>query len=368
MKRNWLIILTSICILLAVAAGCIEGSFTKTETALVKLDQQENIQWISVIENPDYATAMALARPQFCQFIQTSDNGFFVAGYYSNRSGYTTLRVFRTDSNGTPIWDEKLAGVESMGGPMISPIQWEDGGYSVILSGGRVNNFDAAGRSLGAANIQDPICRTNGTVCYDLTPVSLTQNPDGSLTWILTNGNFSTSETSLISAMLTRNGTLLTKEILPLKISTGVTDFIRTNDKGWLSGKGYRDDASGGGNEILIEKTNASSDVSWDTVLGACNKTAFCNNDLIGMHESGDGYDIIYQSYPQQSNESVPADTISVRLDSQGHIVRQDKISDLSGRHVWIFANGGSRADFSEQSQKIPQKVLDSSCECKRHK
>ena len=124
---------------------------------------------------------MALARPQFCQFIQTSDNGFFVAGYYSNRSGYTTLRVFRTDSNGTPIWDEKLAGVESMGGPMISPIQWEDGGYSVILSGGRVNNFDAAGRSLGAANIQDPICRTNGTVCYDLTPVSLTQNPDGSL-------------------------------------------------------------------------------------------------------------------------------------------------------------------------------------------
>ena len=97
---------------------------------------------------------------------------------------------------------------------MISPIQWEDGGYSVILSGGRVNNFDVRRKSLGAANIQDPICRTNGTVCYDLT-VSLTQNPDGSLTWILTNGNFSTSETSLISAMLTRNGTLLTKEILP---------------------------------------------------------------------------------------------------------------------------------------------------------
>ena len=73
---------------------------------------------------------------------------------------------------------------------------------------------------------------------------------------------------------------------------------------GWLSGKGYRDDAPGGGDEILIEKTNASSDIIWDTVLGACNKTASCNNDLIGMHESGDGYDIIYQSYPQQSNES----------------------------------------------------------------
>src|SRR5208337_2931115 len=147
------------------------------------------------------------------------------------------------------------------------PVQWEDGGYSVILSSGMVYNFDSAGRSLGVTNIQDPICRTNGTVCYDLTPVSLTQDPDGSLTWILTNGNFSTSQTTLISAMLTRNGTLLTKEILPLKISTGVTDFIRTNDNGWLSGKGYRDDAPGGGDEILIEKTNASSDIIWDTVL-----------------------------------------------------------------------------------------------------
>jgi hypothetical protein len=361
MKRNaFIIIAACFLILFALIAGCIEGSFAKTETILVKLDSQEKIQWISVIQNTDCATAMALARPQFYQFIQSSDNGFFVAGYYSNKSGYTTLRVFRTDDRGNSLWDEKLAGVESMGGPMISSIQWEDGGYSVILSGGRVYNFDSAGRLLGVTNIQDPICQTNGTVCYDLMPVSLTQNPDGHLTLILTNGNFSTSQTTLISATVTRNGTLLTKEILPLKISNGVTDFIRTNDKGWLSGRDYRDDAHGGGNAILIEKTNASSNVSWDTVLDACNKTAFCNNDLIGMHESGDGYDIIYQSYPQQSNESWPVDTISAKLDSQGHIVRQDKISDLSGRHVWIFTNGGSRADFSEQIQKIPQNVLDS--------
>src|SRR5208282_3835376 len=188
-----LVLIIGFFVLLAASAGCIEGSFTKTETVLVKLDSQENIQGVSVIQNPDYATATALA-PRFYQFIQTSDNGFFVAGYYSNRSGYTTLRVFRADSNGTHIWDEKLAGVESMGGPMISPVQWEDGGYSVILSSGMVYNFDSAGRSLGVTNIQDPICRTNGTVCYDLTPVSLTQDPDGSLTWILTNGNFSTSQ------------------------------------------------------------------------------------------------------------------------------------------------------------------------------
>ena len=351
-----LVLMIGVFVLLAVAAGCIEGSFTKTETVLVKLDHQENIQWVSVIQNPDYATATALA-PRFYQFIQTPDNGFFVAGYYSNRSGYTTLRVFRTDSNGTPLWDEKLAGVESMGGPMISPVQWENGGYSVILSGGRVYNFDSAGRSLGIANIQDPICRTNGTVCYDLTLLSQTQNPDGSLNWILTNGNFSTSQTSLIAATVSRNGMLLKKEILLLKNPDGMTEIIRTNDSGWLSGKGYRDDAPGGGNEILIEKTNASSALSWDTVLGTCNKTAFCNNNLIGMRESGDGYDIIYQSHLQHSNESVPVDTISAKLDSQGHIIRQDKISNLSGIPAWIFAEGGSRTDFIDL---IPQNVLDS--------
>ena len=63
MKRNWLIILTSICILLAVAAGCIEGSFTKTETALVKLDQQENIQWISVIRKPGLCNSHGACPP-----------------------------------------------------------------------------------------------------------------------------------------------------------------------------------------------------------------------------------------------------------------------------------------------------------------
>ena len=96
MKTNTFII-TVVCvfILFAMISGCIEGYFKKTETVLVKLDSQENIQWISVIQNPDYATAMALTSPQFYQFIQTSDNGFFVAGFYSNRSDGTKHSGFQ---------------------------------------------------------------------------------------------------------------------------------------------------------------------------------------------------------------------------------------------------------------------------------
>jgi hypothetical protein len=358
MKRTaYLSLVTVFLLLLVVFAGCIEGSFAKTETVLVKLDSQENIQWISVIQNPDYATATALA-PRYYRFIQTSDNGFFVAGYYSNRSGYTTLRVFRTDSNGNPLWDQKPADTGT-GGEIRSIFQGDDGGYSILGRDGQVFTIDSAGRPLGATNMMDSICRTNGTVCYDLTPVSLTQDPDGSLNWILTNGNFSTSKTTLITATVTWNGTLLTKESLPLKDPEGVTDIIRTDYNGWLFGKEYIDYSPGGaGYEILIEKTNASLDISWDTVLGTCNtKTSFCNNNLIGLHDSGNGYDIIYQSHLQHSNESVPVETISARLDSRGHIVRQDKISDLSGIPAWIFAEDGSRTGFIDL---IPKSVLDS--------
>jgi len=348
-------VVISFIILFILAAGCIEGSYIKTETVLVKLDNQENIQWISVIQNPDYATATALA-PGFYQFIQTSDNGFFVSGYYSNKSGYTVLRIFKTDSQGNLLWDQQLADT-SMGWDIRWILQWDDGGYSVLRRDGQVLTFDSAGRAQGATNMMASICQTHGTVCYDLTPISLKQNPDGSLDWILTNGNISTHETTLIAATVTRNGTLLKKEILPLTNPNGVRDIIRTDDNGWLLGKGYRNDAPGGGIEILIEKTSASSDISWDTVLGTCNKTAFCYNDLIGMHESGDGYDIIYQSYLQHSNESLPVDTISARLDSKGHIVRQEKITDLSGIPAWIFSEGGSRSDFVDL---IPKEVLDS--------
>jgi len=358
MKRTaYLSLVTGFVLLLVVFTGCIEGSFAKTETVLVKLDSQENIQWISVIQNPDYATATALA-PRYYRFIQTSDNGFFVAGYYSNRSGSTTLRVFRTDSNGNFVWDEKPADT-GMGGEIRSILQGDDGGYSILGRDGQVFTIDSSGRPLGATNMMDSICRTNGTVCYGLTPLSLAQNPDGGLNWILTNGNFSTSKTTLITATVARNGTLLTKESIPLKNPEGLTHIIRTNDNGLLFGKEYIDYSPGGtGYEILIEKTNATLDISWDTVLGTCNTTtSFCNNNLIGLHDSGNGYDIIYQSYPQHSNESVPADTISARLDSQGHIVRQDKISDLSGIPAWIFADDGSRTDFIDL---IPKNVLDS--------
>ena len=358
MKRTaYLSLVTGFVLLLVVFTGCIEGSFAKTETVLVKLDSQENIQWISVIQNPDYATATALA-PRYYRFIQTSDNGFFVAGYYSNRSGSTTLRVFRTDSNGNFVWDEKPADT-GMGGEIRSILQGDDGGYSILGRDGQVFTIDSSGRPLGATNMMDSICRTNGTVCYDLTPFTLTQDQDGGLNWILTNGNFSTSKTTLITATVARNGTLLTKESIPLKNPEGLTHIIRTNDNGLLFGKEYIDYSPGGtGYEILIEKTNATLDISWDTVLGTCNTTtSFCNNNLIGLHDSGNGYDIIYQSYPQHSNESVPADTISARLDSQGHIVRQDKISDLSGIPAWIFADDGSRTDFIDL---IPKNVLDS--------
>jgi hypothetical protein len=358
MKKNaCIILLIFIAVLLTFVAGCIEGSFARTETVLVKLDSQENIQWISVIQNPDYATAMTLApltTPDYLRCIETKDNGFFIAARYTNRSGHSALRVIKTDGNGNPVWDQKLPDHNDR---IFALGQFSDGEYSVTGYDGNLETFDASGNKTGTVNLLDPVCRANDTVCYDLTPVSLTLNPGDTLDWVLTNGNFSTSQSTLISATVDRNGTILKKEVFPPAISNGETDFIRTRDNGWLSGKEFRDVVPDGEYKIRIEKTNASYGVSWDTILGTCTTATSCNNDLIAMHESDDGYDIIYQSHPRQSNESVPVDTIGARLDGQGHIVRQDKISNLSGLPAWIFEEGGSRAEFYNL---IPPVVLDS--------
>lgn len=233
MKRSaYLILLIVIAVLLTVIAGCIEGSFAKTETVLVKLDSRENIQWISVIQNPDYATAWALApltTPEYLRCIETKDRGLFIAARYTNRSGFSALRIIKTDSNGNPLWDQQLPDHNDR---IFSLGQFSDGEYAVTGYDGNLETFDASGNKTGAVNLLDPVCRANGTVCYDLTPVSLTQNPDDTLDWVLANGNFSTSQTTLISATVDRNGTLLKKEDFPLSVSNGATDFIRTRDNG----------------------------------------------------------------------------------------------------------------------------------------
>ncbi|MGB7787991.1 hypothetical protein, partial [Methanoregula sp.] len=91
-KTSYIILIICFFIIFTLVTGCIESSFKKTDMVLVKLDRAKNIQWTAVIDNNDYATSQSLA-PSSSQYIQTSDKGFFIAGFFFNSSGGHSLRI-----------------------------------------------------------------------------------------------------------------------------------------------------------------------------------------------------------------------------------------------------------------------------------
>lgn len=344
-KATYIILVICFSIIFTTFTGCIEGSFKKTETVLMKLDSTENIQWTSVIDNNDYAAARSLA-PTSNQYIQTSDKGFFIAGFFFNRSGDHGLRILKTDSGGHLAWEKRIPGQT---GEILTLLQRNDGGYLVFWNDGRVYNFDASGTMERIVNIPEQVYQIQGTAYSAVTLRSITKTSDGNMSAIMTGGDYYAIQQPVVIAVLSQNGTVIGKKISDLKNLAGTTSLIQTRDGGFLLGKFFGSDEPGGGKKILIEKTDTNTSIAWDSTLGICNYT-FCNNDLLGMHESANqGYDIIYQSH-EQSNASSgnPVVTVYARLDNNGQVMQQDLLTNISGLPPWHFNYGGSSLAFAD--------------------
>lgn len=320
-----------LCITVTSFAGCIEGSFKKTETVITKLDSTENVQWTTVIDNKDYSTAQSLSPSN--RFIQTSDKGFFIAGFFSNSYG-DNIRLLKTDSSGTLLWERRIAGQT---GEILAIIQRNDGGYSVFCRHGRVYNFDTSGSMERILEISDQINQTPGGEHSLITLRSITRTTGSDL--IMIGDNYANIWQPIVISRLSQNGTVLTEKTYARENMDGATSLIQTHDGELLLGKFFYSDQPGGGKQILIEKTDVNSSIIWDSPLGICN-FVFCNNDLLGLHESANqGYDIIYQSH-EQSNRSkgnMPVDTVYARLDNNGHLIQQELLTNVSGLPPWIF-------------------------------
>ncbi|MDO9325626.1 MAG: hypothetical protein Q7T80_11800, partial [Methanoregula sp.] len=301
-----------LCITVTSFSGCIESSFKKTETVITKLDSSQNVQWTTVIENKDYSPAQSLSPTN--RFIQTSDKGFFIAGFFSNISG-NSIRLLKTDSTGNLVWERRIAGQT---GEILTIIQRNDRGYSVFCRDGRVYNFDSSGSMERIMEISDQINQTPGGGAPHITLRSITRT-NGSDLMIIADNSANIWQPVVI-ARLSENGTVLMEKSYAVENMDGATSLIQTQEGGLLLGKFFYSDQPGGGKQILIEKTDANSSIVWDSPLGICN-FAFCNNDLLGLHESANqGYDIIYQSH-EQSNRSkgnMPVETVYARLDNNG--------------------------------------------------
>jgi len=344
-KAAYIILVICLSIIFTTFTGCIEGSFKKTDTVLMKLDGTENIQWTSVIDNKDYAAARSLA-PTSSQYIQTSDHGFFIAGFFTNRSGDRGIRMLKTDSEGNLAWEKRLPGQT---GEILAIHQRNDGGYSMFWTDGRVYNFDASGTMERIVNIPEQIHQIQGAEYPAVTLRSIIPTSNGNMSTIITGGDYYALQQPVVIAGLSQNGTVLWEKTYDLKNLAGTTSLIQTQDGGFLLGKFFYSNEPGGGKKILIEKTDTNNSIVWDSTLGICNYT-FCNNDLLGMHESANlGYDVIYQSH-EQSNASSgnPVVTVYARLDNDGQVMQQDLLTNVSGLPSWHFNRGGSSLAFAD--------------------
>jgi hypothetical protein len=313
-------------------AGCIERHSEKTETVLAKLDSAENVQWTTLIENKDYASSQSVAISN--RFIQTSDNGFVIAGFFFSSSGRSGIRLVKTDSGGNPVWEKRIP---DLTGEILTLIQRRDGGYSVFCRDGHVFGFGPSGTLEGVKEISEQVNRTPSGRNPVVTLRSLTRISDENL--IMVGNNYANIWQPVIIARLSQDGTVLTEKTYAKENAGERTSLIPTPDGGLLLGKYFYRDQPGGGKQILIEKTDANSTIVWDSPLGICNFT-FCNNDLLGMHESANqGYDIIYQSQEQtnRSPGNMPVVTVYARLDNNGRVVQQELLTDVSGLPSWIF-------------------------------
>jgi hypothetical protein len=332
----FIVAVLGICISSTFFAGCIERHFKQTDTILTKLSSTENVQWTTVIGNKDYSTSESLAPSN--RFIQTSDHGFFIAGFFFTSSGGGGIRILKINSNGNLVWEKR---VPDQSGEILTTIQRNSGGYSVFTRDGRVFNFDPSGAMERMVDISEKINQSPGRGQPQVTLNSIIQASDGNL--IITGKNYANIWQPGIIAGLSQNGTLLWEKIFDEQKMGGLVSLVQTNDGGFLLGKSKYSDEPGGGKIIVIEKTDPDTSIVWNSTLGICNYT-FCNNDLLGMHESENmGYEIFYQSH-EQSNSSygnMPMVIVYARLDTDGKVVQQNLPKNNSELPPWLFYQSG---------------------------
>lgn len=280
-KTTYIILIICFFIIVTTSAGCIDGSYAKTETVLTKLDSSEKVQWTTVIDNKDYATAQSLAL-SFNRFIQTSDEGFFIAGFYFDKSASQNLRIIKTDNTGNIVWDKKIP--SQKGGEVLTITQRDDEGYSVLCRDGQEYNFDASGALENAHDIRE-------------------------------------------------------------QLNTGSTNLITTRDGGYLIGKSRYvslPDNTG----IVIEKTDKNGSEVWNSTLGACNQPYCYDILALheSMNQEYEVVYISFEKNNSSSDQDTNL-IIRAVLDNNGQIIKQD-ITSAKELPEWVFSQAGNSPEL----------------------
>jgi len=348
----------SFVIILVCLSGCIESSFVKTQTVLVKLDPAGNSQWTTVFENSGYASARSLA-PGTVKGIQTPD-GYFLAGFFTNTTGQGFLRVLMIDTSGHLIRETLVPGIQDH---ILMITRRDDGGYLIVSEPGILFMFSRQGEFVNDEKFSDYLYQKsgNGPAVSEVPPVTLltiSYSDTGDLTALVQDHADIYHPFRIIQ--LFSNGTIRNVSVLD---SAGIDREVNlrpVQDGGYIFGKPVYRNEPGGGKQILLERTNARGIVLWNATLGTC-AYSFCNNDLIDIsEEEPQKITVLYQSHEQSNaTSSTPVTTIRVLMDDTGHVLDQDTLRTMTDVPLWVFRTG-STSDFRDMLSQRDYDVLTS--------
>jgi len=165
---------------------------------VVKLDANGNLQWTKTIGG--------LADEVGFSLIQTSDNGYAIAGYTNSfGAGGYDVYVVKLDANGNLQWTKTIgAKKEDLG---LSLIQTSDGGYAIA---GKTNSFGAGGLDVYVvkldANGNLQWTKTIGAKNKYSSKPSLIQTSDDGYAIAGDTKSFGAGETDICIVKLDKNG------------------------------------------------------------------------------------------------------------------------------------------------------------------
>ncbi|MDO9324208.1 MAG: hypothetical protein Q7T80_04530 [Methanoregula sp.] len=338
-KRGNFFIVTFLLILIISGAGCIESHVQKTETVLTKMDRSLQVQWTKVYENSNYSSARSATISN--RIIQTSDNGYLIAGHFSGKAHGDFVRFIKTDSLGKPVWDNSII-VNTGDLEFLTIMERSNNGYTMISRHGHVYLFNVSGSMEGIQEISRQINKdaalTHGTEYPPVTLYSVTRAQYNSLDIIVE--NHADIYKPLAIVRLAENGTIVGKTIPDQALISSTTNLIPTHDGGFLFGN-TNDVSLPEISKISVVKIDINATPEWNSTFASCIYLS-CENVLLGMHESENrGYEIIYLS--TEVNKSGPdhgRQTFMItQINSQGNVT-VEKISDGGVIPGWLWDQG----------------------------
>jgi hypothetical protein len=325
---------------------------------IVKLDKRGSIQWDKTIggSQNDYLQVV----------LQSNDGGYLLGGYswspkFGDKSqdsrGAEDFWVVKLDSAGNKQWDKTIGG--SLGDELTAMQQTSDGGYILggFSSSSKSGEKTQDGKGLldfwivkidAIGNIQWD--KTIGGSDYDQLS-RIQQTTDGG--YIL--GGFSKSNISFDKTGNNRGGNTNDYWLVKTDASGNIqwdktiggkkddvlTAMQQTVDGGYIIGgwsasniSGEKTQASRGGNDYWVVKTDASGNIQWDKTIGGN-----AGDNLNAMQQTGDGgYILAGFSGSENSGEKTEG--------SRGNYDYWVVKTNSTGTIEWDKTIGGSIEDF----------------------